>query len=151
MTLTLYVWCLLMIFFSWAYMCFIAIWVMMISDSYELQCVISMILMTTWFIHSMFGVYSWFLFYEIIWALFLFECRWSCDFHVFMDSFMFYSLVGGLRTSLQDYHKTSYVILFERAFNYAKIIFKFTFLKTPSFQGRMDGRPCLVCSYWKSI
>ena len=48
-----------------------------------------------------------------------FECRWSCDFHVFMDSFMFYSLLKGLRTSLQNYHKTSYVILhFERVFNW---------------------------------
>ena len=36
--------------------------------------------------------------------------------------FMFYSLLEGLRTSLQDYHKTSCVILhFGRVFKYVKI------------------------------
>ena len=67
-------------------------------------------------------------FHEIIWALLLFECWWLCDFHVFMDIFLFYSLLEGFRTSFQVFHKTSFVFLhFGRVFNYAKIIFKLIF------------------------
>ena len=34
------------------------------------------------FLHSMFDVYSWFLFHEAIWALLICECWWLCDFHI---------------------------------------------------------------------
>ena len=97
-------------------------------------------------------VYSWFLFSWVSYVLYRLwvsiivwlTCLWNI--------YLFYSLLEGLRTSFQDYHKICCGFLhFGRVFNYTKIIFKFIFLKTPSFQGRMDGRPCLVCSNWKSF
>ena len=67
-----------------------------------------------------------------------------CDFHIFMDIFLFYSLLEGFRTSFQDYHKTSYVILHLEEFSIMLNLFSNLFLKTPSIKGWLDGRPCLV-------
>ena len=46
--------------------------------------------------------------FEPICALLLFECRWSCDFHVFMDIFMFYFLLEGFSTCFQNYLSSLY-------------------------------------------
>ena len=83
-------------------------------------------------------------FHEIMWALLLFECWWSCDFQVFMDILLVYSLLEGLRTSFQDYHKSSCVFLhFGRVFNYVKIIFK-SYFKNP-FLLRAAGWATMPC------
>jgi len=39
------------------------------------------------------------------------ECWWLCDFQCCTDLFLFDSLLEGLHTSFQDYHKTSCVFL----------------------------------------
>ena len=58
---------------------------------------------------------------------------------------MFYSLLEGLRTSLQDYHKTSCVILYLVEFSIMLKLFSNLFWKSLPIKRRLVGRPCLVC------
>ena len=51
----------------------------------------------------------------------------------------------------QIYHKTSCVILHLEEFSIMLNLFSNLFLKTPSIEGWLDGRPCLICSNWKSF
>ena len=61
-----------------------------------------------------------------------------CDFHVFMDILLFYSLLEGFHTSFQDYHKASCVILHLEEFSIKLNLFSNLFLKTlPAMGGWM--------------
>ena len=75
-----------------------------------------------------------------------FEYQLLSDFHIFMDIFLFYSLLEGLRTSLQDYHKIICVILhFGRIFKHVKL-FQIIIFENPYVQ-RVVGwatMPCLL-------
>ena len=68
-----------------------------------------------------------FCFHELYMCFIDFECQLLSDFHVFMDIYLFYSLLEGFHTSFQDYHKTSSYSSLGSVFNYAKIIFKLIF------------------------
>ena len=61
---------------------------------------------------------------------------------------LFYSLLEGFRTSLQIFHITSYGILHKVEF-FKHTIFSNLFFENPHLQGRLVGRPCLVCSLLK--
>jgi len=60
-------------------------------------------------------------FMRIICALSLLECRWSCDFHIFMDIHLFYFLLEGFRTNFKNYLKLVHYSSIGRVFKYVKI------------------------------
>ena len=80
-----------------------------------------------------------------------FECLMIMWFTCFSwNIILFYSFLEGFRTSLQVFHLTSCGILrYGRVFKHT--LFSNLFLKTLSIQGRLVGRPCLVCSLLKII
>ena len=59
--------------------------------------------------------------------------------------FLFYSLLEGFRISLRFYHKTSCVFFILVEFSIVLKLFSNLFLKTPTHNGRLVGRSCLVC------
>ena len=80
-----------------------------------------------------------------------FEClviMWLTSFS--WNIILFYSLLERFRTSLQNFLITSHILHFGRVFNYAKLLSNL-FLKTPSIEGRLVGRPCLVWSLLKIL
>jgi len=81
---------------------------------------------------TLFDVFSWLCFHKYYMCYINFECWYLCDFHIFIDIVLFYSLLEGFRTSFQDYHKTSCVILLLVEFSIMLKLFSNLFLKTPT-------------------
>ena len=119
--------------------------------SYELHCLSSWLCLS----HDSYTLYLVlthdFFYFMNIYVLYCYlSCRWSCDFHVFMDTFMFYFLFEEFRTSFQNYHKLVHILHLVE-FSIMLKLFLNLFLKITTHNGWLDGRPCLVCSNWKSF
>ena len=103
----------------------------------------------TWclYTHILF-VFSWLCFHEHFWALSILSdniCVLSYD---SWDTYNLFSCFEGSLTSFLKIILTSYLFFNWKSFsNYAKIFSNFYFWKPlPTLKGRMEGRPCLVCS-----
>ena len=99
---------------------------------------------------TLFEVFSWLCFHESYMSFISFDCQLLSDFHVSWNIILFYSLLAGFRTSLQIFHITSCGILHTEEFSNI-FYFQTYFWKPFPLNGRLVGRPCLVCSYWKSF
>ena len=101
-------------------------------------------------IQSLLVVFSWLCFHEYYMCYIDLEC-WLCDFHIFMDIFLFYSLLEGFRTSFLIYYKTKCVFIhFGRVFKLMLKLFSNLFLKTPSIEWAV-GWATMPCEpNWKS-
>ena len=85
-------------------------------------------------------LFPWLYFHESYMCYIDFECQLLSNFHVFRNIFLFYSLLERLRTSFQDYYKTTCVFLhFGRVFKLVKIIFKSYFWKPLPSKGDWMG------------
>ena len=83
------------------------------------------------------------------WVCFVLYRLWVLIMWFSWKIFLFYSLLEGFRTSLQNFViKLVRILHFGRVFKYAKLIFKLIF-ENPN--PRLDGRPCLVYPSWISF
>ena len=92
---------------------------------------ISMTLSFTLYLYTHITWY--FLMILLSWVLYVLYRLWVliCDFHIFMENILVYSLLEGFRTNLQFYHITSCGILHLVEF-FKHIIFSNLSLKTPT-------------------
>ena len=100
---------------------------------------------------TLLDVFSWLYFHEYYMCFIDFECQLLSDFHVFMDIFMFYSLLEGLHTIFQDYHKLVVYFFILKEFSNLLKLFSNPIFENPFLQ-RADGWATMPCvPNWKSI